>query len=212
LLSETLTAGLEHYEIGPKIRALRLNKRLRLAQLSEHTGLSPAMLSKIERGQAFPTLPTLLRIALVFGVGLDYFFVDHNDRPMIAVIREADRLRLPDQPGRNPPCYLFESLDFCVTNRKTEVYYAEFPLNSRASEPHQHPGTELVYVIAGQLMVNVDGQDVRLARGDVATFESDVPHSYKREGRSECKVIVVTVLGSRLPGRDQPTGQLRADS
>jgi quercetin dioxygenase-like cupin family protein/DNA-binding XRE family transcriptional regulator len=193
LLSKTLTEGLEHYEIGPKVRALRLKKKLGLAQLSAHTGLSPAMLSKIERGHVFPTLPTLLRIALVFGVGLDYFFMGHKDRAVVVVIRKADRLRLPDQPGRNPPCYLFESLDFRVTDRKTEVYYAEFPLNSRASEPHQHPGTELVYVIAGRLVVNVDGQDIRLERGDVATFESGVPHSYKREGRSECKVIVVTV-------------------
>jgi transcriptional regulator with XRE-family HTH domain len=61
-----------HYKIGPKIRALRLNKKLGLLQLGEHTGLSSAMLSKIERGQLFPTLPTLLRIALVFGVGLEH--------------------------------------------------------------------------------------------------------------------------------------------
>jgi transcriptional regulator with XRE-family HTH domain len=32
------------------------------------------LLSKLERGRLFPTLPTLLRIALVFSVGLDYFF------------------------------------------------------------------------------------------------------------------------------------------
>jgi transcriptional regulator with XRE-family HTH domain len=45
-----------------------------LVELGRHTGLSPAMLSKIERGQLFLTLPTLLRIALVFSVGLDFFF------------------------------------------------------------------------------------------------------------------------------------------
>ena len=76
MLSETLTAGLERYRIGPKVRALRLRKKLGLVQLGQHTGLSPAMLSKIERGQLFPTLPTLLRIALLFGVGLEHFFVD----------------------------------------------------------------------------------------------------------------------------------------
>ena len=65
--AETLTAGLERYRIGAKVHALRLKKKLGLVQLGEHTGLSPAMLSKIERGQLFPTLPTLLRIALVFG-------------------------------------------------------------------------------------------------------------------------------------------------
>ena len=97
MLSETLTAGLERYRIGPKVRALRRRKRLGLVQLGEHTGLSPAMLSKIERGQLFPTLPTLLRIALLFGVGLEHFFAAESERPMLAVVRKAERLRLPDQ-------------------------------------------------------------------------------------------------------------------
>jgi transcriptional regulator with XRE-family HTH domain len=69
MLSETLTAGLEHYEIGPKIRALRWRKKLGLVQLGQHTGLSPALLSKIERGQLLPTLPTLLRVAIWYGRG-----------------------------------------------------------------------------------------------------------------------------------------------
>ena len=49
MLSETLETGLQHYQIGPKIRALRQQKKLNLVTLGEHTGLSPGMLSKIER-------------------------------------------------------------------------------------------------------------------------------------------------------------------
>jgi Helix-turn-helix domain len=69
MLSATLTAGLNRYKIGPKIRALRSAKGMGLAQLAEHTGLSPALLSKVERGQLFTTLPTLLRIAMVLASG-----------------------------------------------------------------------------------------------------------------------------------------------
>src|SRR3712207_8714129 len=105
MLSETLSTGLERYRIGPKVHALRLKKKLGLVQLGEHTGLSPAMLSKIERGQLFPTLPTLLRIAMVFGVGLEHFFVEESERPTIAVVRKRDRLRLPDRAGANLPSY-----------------------------------------------------------------------------------------------------------
>lgn len=53
MLSQTLSAGLESYQIGPKIRALRLKKNLGLVQLGQHTGMSSGMLSKIERGQLF---------------------------------------------------------------------------------------------------------------------------------------------------------------
>ena len=191
MLSQTLAAGLESYEIGPKIRALRLKKNLGLVQLGEHTGLSPGMLSKIERGQLFPTLPTLLKIAMVFGLGLEHFFVGSKDRPTLAVVRKKDRLRLPDRPDADTPSYFFESLDFPVSDRKMEAYYAEFEPHSGATEPHKHPGAEIIYVISGQLAVNVDGEDTLLAEGNSMYFDCAYPHSYRRQGKRTCSAIVV---------------------
>ena len=191
MLSDTLSAGLEHYKIGPKIRALRLSKRLGLVQLGEHTGLSPGMLSKIERSQLFPTLPTLLRIALVFGVGMEHFFTEGAGRRLVSVIRKSDRLRLPDRPDKESLSYFFESLDFPVTDRRMEAFHAEFPIHSTPSEPHQHEGAEFIYVVRGNLAVSIDGEDVELGEGDAIYFDSGAPHSYRREGRSACAAIVV---------------------
>jgi transcriptional regulator with XRE-family HTH domain len=191
MLSETLAAGLESYEIGPKIRALRLKKNLGLVQLGEHTGLSSGMLSKIERGQLFPTLPTLLKIALVFGVGLEHFFVDQDDRPTVAVVRKKDRLRLPDRPGKKSPSYFFESLDFPVTDRKMDAYYAEFEADPEPAEPHKHKGAEILYVISGQLVVSIEGENTTLSAGDSMYFDSGYAHSYRRQGRAACSAIVV---------------------
>ena len=200
MLSETLASRLEHYNIGPKIRALRLNKKLGLVQLGEHTGLSPlgehtslspGMLSKIERGQLIPTLPTLLRIALVFGVGLEHFFVDTSERPTVAVVRKKERLRLPDRPGEESPSYFFESLDFPVTDRKMEAYYAEFKSHAKSIEPHKHAGAEVIYVITGQLVVTIDGDDTVLGEGDSLYFDSGFPHSYRQQGRAICSAVVV---------------------
>ena len=193
MLSETLTAGLAHYRIGSKIRALRLKKKLGLIQLGEHTGLSPAMLSKIERGKLFPTLPTLLRIALVFGVGLEHFFVDGEQRPSATIIRKKDRLRLPSRPGDRSPPYFFESLDFPVTDRKMEAFLAEFPVAAKRSEPHRHDGAELIFVVKGRLAVDVDGRESVLDEGDAMYFESGVAHCYRQDGRSACQAIVVVV-------------------
>ena len=97
MLSDTLSKGLEDYEIGAKVRALRSNKGMALAQLGKHSGLSVGMLSKIERGQIVPTLPTLLRIAMVFGVGLDHFFAEDTDKPLVAITRKKDRMRFPER-------------------------------------------------------------------------------------------------------------------
>ncbi len=190
MVSDTLSSGLRQYRIGPKLRALRLRKKLGLVELGRHTRLSPAMLSKIERGLVFPTLPTLLRIALVFGVGLEHFFTE-DSRSRVAVIRKADRLRLPDRPGADPPAYLFESLDFPITERKIEAFYAEFPPNAVPSELHRHEGAELIYVLRGKLAVSVEDEETILAPRDAMYFDSGAAHSYRRHGRSACAAIVV---------------------
>jgi transcriptional regulator with XRE-family HTH domain len=74
MLSATLNQGLKNYAIGEKLRGLRLKKKMGLVELGRHTGLSAALLSKVERGKLFPTLPTLLRIALVVQRGARIFF------------------------------------------------------------------------------------------------------------------------------------------
>ena len=191
MLSQTLAAGLESYQIGPKIRALLLKKNLGLVQLGDHTGLSSGMLSKIERGQLFPTLPTLLKIAMVFGVGLEHFFVDQNDVPLKAVVRKKDRLRLPDEAGKESPTYFFESLDFPVADRKMESYYAEFDGPAEPTEPHKHKGAEIIYVMRGQLIVTIEGEDTTLEEGDSMYFDPGYPHTYRRHGRAPCSAIVV---------------------
>ncbi len=192
MLSETLTNELQRYAIGPRIRTLRLKKKLGLVQLGAHTGLSPAMLSKIERGQLFPTLPTLVRIAMVFGVGLDHFFAPEKDRPLIAVVRKGERIRLPVPAGDGPPAWLFESLDYPAADRRMESYYAEFPADAPPSEPHRHGSAEFIYVLSGRLSVDVDGEETILHAGDAMYFDSSVPHSYRREGAVACKALVVT--------------------
>ncbi|WP_299360123.1 helix-turn-helix domain-containing protein [uncultured Paracoccus sp.] len=190
-MSDTLTAELEKYRIGPRIRALRLKKKLGLVQLGEHTGISAAMLSKIERGQLFPTLPTLVRIALVFGVDLGHFFA--NTGPRIAVTRRGDRMRMPIVGSASPVSYLFESLDYPLSERRMEGFLAVFPEDGSASEPHQHGVEELVYVVKGALWVTVDEERIDLDEGDAMSFDSGVPHSYQRRGEGECLALVVTV-------------------
>ena len=193
MLSETLAKGLQEYGIGEKLRLLRLRKKMGLVELGQHSGLSPAMLSKIERGRLVPTLPTLLRIALVFSVGLDHFFGDPARRPTLALVRRKQRQRFPERQGETDPAYWFESLDYPAVDRRMNAYFVEFadvPLER--VRRHHHPGEELIYLVAGQLLVTVNAVEHRLAAGDSLYFDSSVPHSYHREGRHVCSALVVT--------------------
>jgi mannose-6-phosphate isomerase-like protein (cupin superfamily) len=151
------------------------------------------MLSKLERGRLFPTLPTLLRIAMVFGVGLEHFFTDESKRHVIAIARKGERIRFPATPGSGSVAYSFESLDFKATERKLSGYYAEFePISPDKVRGHQHPGVELIYLVSGKLELTIGSEKVVLEEGDAVYFDSLVRHSYHRSGKGPCTGVVVT--------------------
>ena len=193
MLSKTLQDGLNDYEIGPKVRKLRLKKKIGLVDLGKHTGLSAALLSKIERGRLFPTLPTLLRIALVFGVGLEFFFAGARDQPLVAVTRKNARVQLPERSGGREAAYRFASLDYPATERRFNCYYAEFlPVAPEKLRPHDHAGVEFIYVIDGVLTVHMNGEEHALEPGYAIYFDSTIPHAYRRSGGRKCSAVVVT--------------------
>ena len=193
MLTPTLRKGLGDYAIGERARVLRLKKKMGLVELGKHTGLSPALLSKIERGRLFPTLPTLLRIALVFGVGLEFFFSGAREKPLVAIVRRKERVRLPDRPGADDVVYRFESLDFPATERRFNSYVAEFfPAGANSLRLHQHPGVEFLYVLRGTLSVHVGAEEHTLAEGDSMYFDATVPHAYRRSKGRTCRAVVVT--------------------
>jgi transcriptional regulator with XRE-family HTH domain len=192
MLSKTLQDGLDAYGIGDKLRTLRKRKKIGLVELGKHTGLSPALLSRIERGRMFPTLPTLLRIALVFGVGLEFFFAGARDKPVVVVVRRRERVPLPDRPGAREVAYRFQSLDFPATERRFNCYYADFlPVAPEKLRPHEHPGVEFIYVIAGTLSVHLPTEEHVLEAGDSMYFDSSVPHAYRRRAGRACSAVVV---------------------
>jgi transcriptional regulator with XRE-family HTH domain len=193
-MTDTISDGLARYSIGEKLRSMRLRKSMGLVELGKHTGLSAALLSKLERGKLFPTLPTLLRIAMVFGVGLDYFFTDERKRRIVGVVRRAERVRFPEKPGAHDVQYYFECLDYRVTERKLSAFLADFqeiPLEKL--KPHQHAGVEFLYVMKGSLAIKIGSEELLLEAEDAIYFDSAVPHSYRRRGSKPCTGVLVTV-------------------
>lgn len=194
MLSATLNQGLKNYGIGEKLRGLRLKKKMGLVELGRHTGLSAALLSKVERGKLFPTLPTLLRIALVFSVGLEYFFTEDQRRHTVGIVRRNERKRFPERPEGGDVSFYFESLDFAAVERKLNAYHAEFqPLPPGKARTHQHPGAEFVSVLRGKLEMMIAATTHVLDAGDSIYFDSSLPHSYRRMSQKPCSAIVVTV-------------------
>jgi transcriptional regulator with XRE-family HTH domain len=181
------------YAIAEKLRTLRLRRSMGLAQLAEHTGLSPAMLSRLENARLVPTLPTLIRIALVFNVGLDYFFTDPRKRHVVAVSRRNERKVFPSDPKSTSVPWHFETLDFRANERKLNGFLAHFhAMSPEKITPHFHPGVEFLYLIEGELEMIIGVDKYRLSSGDSIYFDSLQKHAYRSVGEEPCTAIVVT--------------------
>src|SRR5690349_9958282 len=169
---ETITRVVGSYDLGKKLRDLRLKKKIALTDLAKHTGLSASMLSQLETGKLIPTLPTLARIAMVFDVGLEHFFGTRRARRRFAVVRREERIRFPERPDAPHPAYFFECLSFAAQGKVFEAYVAEFAvLETRQITAHQHEGAEFIYVLEGTLVLRFGEEDNTLNAGDSVYFD-----------------------------------------
>lgn len=193
MVSQHLKESLDRYHLGEKIKQLRLRRKMGLVELSRHTGLSPALLSKLEHGKLYPTLPTLSRIAMVFSMGLDFFFVDVRRKHTFALVRKKDRLRFPEAPDADQVSFDFESLDYLASDRKFNAYLADFRVVPPGKlHVHEHSGVEFIYVLKGKLALKIGAEQEILDAGDSLYFDSQFPHGYSRVGAKPCSALVIT--------------------
>lgn len=165
-------------EIGEKIKAIRVQKNLKLKDLSDLTGLSNGFLSQVENGQAQISLGNLWKIAQVLEVHLGTFFEDLKSSSLTIVRREErKKLTLP----KSNVSYRLLSPDL---NRKIEMILIELnPGDYREShEQITHEGEECGYVINGRLGIFYGGKEVILEQGDSVYFDSVIPHRFFNPG------------------------------
>lgn len=194
---DVIAESLRPYAIAEKLRNLRVRRSMGLTQLAAHTGLSPAMLSRLENARLVPTLPTLIRIATVFNVGLDYFFTDPRKRHIVALSRRHERRKFPSDPKSASVPWHFESLDFRAQERKLHGFLAHFhPLAAAKTAPHYHQGVELLYLIEGELEITIGTETLRLSPGDAVYFDAVQKHAYRSLVPSACTAVVVTTGSS----------------
>lgn len=187
---QTIARVLGTYELGHKLRMLRLRKKISLVDLGKHTGLSASMLSQLENGKLVPTLPTLARIAMVFDVGLDYFFADKRRRKLFSIVRAAERMRFPDRADNPSPNFFFEVLAFSAQEKGLQAYLAEFPVREGEPQEHYHEGAEFLFILEGELVITFQHDEHHLKSGDSVYFDSSEPHAYSAV--QSARAIVIT--------------------
>jgi transcriptional regulator with XRE-family HTH domain len=190
---QTIQRALSGYDLGGKLRQLRLKKKIGLVDLGKHTGLSPSMLSQLENGKLVPTLPTLARIGMVFDVGVDYFFSDARRHGSIAVVRASERMKFPERADAPNPAYQFEVLAFSTQEKTMQAYLAEFPAREWAQvNDHVHDGAEFIHVQSGALAIRYVDKEIELGGGDSVYFDAAQPHGYRGLSLDGTRAIVIT--------------------
>ncbi len=175
------------YCLGMKLRSLRTRKRMTLARLSAETGLSAALLSKLETDRMTPTLATMATLCRVYGVGLGYFFRDPETHSLSITRRVAAQGQ-----GRTADTGEVIHLNPGTENRKIEACVVNLAAGPTVPLPWTNSVQVLLaHVLDGRLLLDLGGLRETLETGDCASLESDLPVSWSAAGKTGCRVLVV---------------------
>jgi transcriptional regulator with XRE-family HTH domain len=188
--------SLEPYCIGLKLRALRTQKRLTLSRLAAETGLSTALLSKLETNRMIPTLPTLATISRVYGVGMSHFFAEPA-RHTLSITRKAHL----QSNGRGLEPVKVTPLNAAGEGTRLVARMVEFPPGGATSAMDSFRETSgLVYVLEGRLQLDAGGMQEVLEAGDCACMESEMALAWSAAGKHRCRVLAVLPGALRTEG------------
>jgi transcriptional regulator with XRE-family HTH domain len=151
--------------VGPRLRALRRQRGITLAELAVGTGVSESTLSRLESGQRRATLELLLPLARTYDVPLD---------ELVGAPRTGDP-RIHLKPIRR------SGMIFVPLSRRpggVQAFKMMIPAQPEPSEPapKRHEGFEWLYVLDGRLRLVVGDRDLTLPPGEAAEFDTASPH------------------------------------
>lgn len=165
-------------QVGPRLKRLRTRRRITLTALAELTGISKSTLSRLESGQRRPTLEMLLPLSQLYQVPLD----DLVGAPEVG----DPRIRL--KPGR------VKGRTVIPLTRQPEGMQAwkiVIPTDKVHPEPRAHDGYEWIYVLSGHLRLVLGDQDWVLGPGEVAEFDTQVPHWFGSTGTGPAEILSI---------------------
>lgn len=176
-------------QFGDRVRALRERTGTTLDQLAARSGVSRAMLSKVERGEKSPTIGLALRISHAVGGSLTGLLRGEQARSAYLVRRKDEREGITDDATGLER----QIISPTVEGSAVELLRHVLPASSTTGPlPPYPPGTEkYVMVETGSVTLRLKDARVDLAAGDVLFFEADVAHCFENHGCDTCEYILI---------------------
>ncbi len=168
--------------VGPRLRRLRIQRGLSLAEVASAAGISIGFLSALERSQMSVSVGTLRRLARFYRTNILDFFdaTEMNAR----LVRPPQRKVLDAGPGVRMELLAWG-------NTVMEPHLFRIAPGAGSGESYAHEGEEFLFVLRGELQIALDGEEYHLQRGDSFYFESAMPHHWKNPGRAETWLLWV---------------------
>ncbi len=168
--------ALDH--VGPRLRRLRTQRAKTLTAVAEETGISKSTLSRLENGQRRPTLELLLALAKAYRVPLD----DLVGAPEVG----DPRIRLkPSRAKGRTVIPLTRQPD------GMQAWKIVIATSKVTPEPRSHDGSEWIYVLSGHMRLVLGDEDWVLGPGEVAEFDTRVPHWFGSTGGEPAEILSI---------------------
>jgi len=171
-------------KIGEKIRAVRQQKGFTLKELSEKSGISTSMISKIETAQTLPPISTYANIASGLGISFGELFQLDLQEPDISIVRSRDRQVI------SRGTYVGSPLAYQKRQKKMEPFLFEYPIRGNFPNFH-HDNEEMIFVIEGKLEFKYGEEKIILEMGDCVYFNGKIPHGGRALNNKGAKALIV---------------------
>jgi transcriptional regulator with XRE-family HTH domain len=164
-------------QVGPRLRRLRERRGVTLNELAAKTGISKSTLSRLESGQRKPSLELLLPLADVHHLPLD---------ELVGAPRVGDpRVHLAPRTRNGRLVY-----PLTRASSGLAVWKVVIPPGSERTL-RTHAGYEWLYVLAGEMQLILGEHDLRMGPGEVAEFDTRVPHWFGPAGDEPVEILSV---------------------
>ncbi|MGH9641917.1 MAG: cupin domain-containing protein [Terriglobales bacterium] len=168
--------------IGPRLRQLRTQRGLNLADVAAAAEVSIGFLSAVERSQMSASVGTLRRLARFYRTNILEFFDPPEANPRL--VRPARRKVLEAGPGVRMELLAWG-------NTAMEPHLFRIKPRAGSGESYTHEGEEFLFVLRGELKISLAEEEYHLKRGDSFYFESATPHHWKNPGPGEAWLLWV---------------------
>lgn len=184
------------YHFGEKLRAVRERKGFTLKTVAELAGVSESLVSQIERNKVSPAIDTLLNLASVLDINLEFLFEEYRRERPVQIIRHDEGKKIAEEE------ITFEEL--CRPERKDgehefEAYVVRVPIGSHTHKgSYGHLGREFGFILHGKAELHYENLIYELNEGDSVSFSASEPHVVYNIGQVPLEAIWVVTPPQRF--------------